>query len=197
VLPVWIKKRIMKTIKRNLKRLLLILGFFLVTVYSNSQDIKLTSQERKEAKKARLTASFYALDSLLNSRSFVLEADYLQNKYGYRVPVVSTLNFIKVDVSNGILQTGTDFGNGYNGVGGVTAEGNIGGWKIVKNYKTFSYTVSFNLITIIGHFDVTMNVNADNNATATITGTTSGRLTWNGHLKTINNARVFKGQNTI
>ena len=148
-------------------------------------------------RKAQRAADFSVLDSLINSRSFVLEADFLQNKYGYMVPVVPTLNFIKVDDTKGILQTGSDTRVGYNGVGGVTAEGNIGSWKIYKDYKGLRYTVSFNILTNIGNFDVTMTVGADNNATATISGTTSGRLTWRGHLKTVNNSRVFKGYNTI
>lgn len=29
---------------------------------------------------------------------------------------------------------------GYNGVGGVTAEGNAGVWKIHKDYKKLTYT---------------------------------------------------------
>ena len=128
---------------------------------------------------------------------YVLEADYLQNKYGTRVYVTSTLNFIRVDVPKGVLQTGSDTRQGYNGVGGVTAEGTIGDYKITRNFKNLSCTVTFNLVTNIGSFNILMTVSADNNATATISGTTSGRLTWDGHLVTLDKSRVFKGYNTI
>jgi len=187
----------MKTMKMNMVSLFWILGFFLITLNSNSQDIKLSRQERKEVRKAQMAANFYVLDSLLNSKSFVLEADYLQNGYGYRVPVVSGLNFIKVDELKGILQTGSDFRIGYNGVGGVTAEGSIGSWKIGKNLKALSHTIQFSLLTQIGYYDVFMIVSSDNHATATIRGSGRGQLTWDGHLETINNSRVFKGHNTI
>ncbi|MCJ7446653.1 MAG: DUF4251 domain-containing protein [Bacteroidales bacterium] len=187
----------MKTMKMNMVSLLGVFGLFLVSLNSNSQDIKLDRQERKEVRKAQMAANFYILDSLLNARSFVLEADYLQNKYGDRIPVVSNLNFIKVDRSNGILQTGSNFGMGYNGVGGVTAEGTIESWKISKDSKKLSYTLQFSLLTQIGHYDIFMSVNADNHASATITGLGPGRLTWDGRLKTLYNTRVFKGQNTI
>jgi hypothetical protein len=187
----------MKTMKMNMVSLFCILGFFLISLNSNSQDIKLSRQERKEARKAQMAANFNVLDSLLNEKSFVLEADYLQNGYGYRVPVVSGLNFIEVNNSYGILQTGSNFRMGYNGVGGVTAEGIIGKWEVSKDFKKMSYTMQFSLLTNIGHYDVFMTVSSDNHATATITGLGPGRLTWDGHLETINNSRVFKGWNTI
>jgi hypothetical protein len=188
----------MKTMKMNMVSLFLLIGLFLISFTdSNAQDIKLTRQEKKEARKAELSTNFYIIDSLLQAKSFVLEANYLQNKYGYMVPVGSVLNFIKVDGSKGVLQTGSDSRIGYNGVGGVTAEGTVGSWKVSKNFKSLSCTLSFSLLTTIGNFDIFMTVSADNNASATISGTNSGKLTWTGHLATVNNSRVFKGMNTI
>ena len=67
---------------------------------------------------------------------------------------------------------------------------------MTKDLKKFSYMLRFNLLTNIGAYDILMTVNSDNNASATITGLGPGKLTWNGHLATINNSRIFKGQNT-
>jgi hypothetical protein len=192
-----LKSEVMKTIKLIMANLFFVLGFSLIPLYVNSQDIKLNQQERKEVRKAQMAANFYIMDSLLNAKSFVLEADFLRNKYGVRVPVMSGLNFIKVDKSNGVLQTGSNDNMGYNGVGGVTAEGRIGIWEIKKYPKKLSYTLRFSLLTQIGHYDVFMTISSDNNASATITGLWPGQLTWEGHLETIYNSRVFKGQNTI
>jgi hypothetical protein len=187
----------MKTMKLKTVSLFWILGLFCVSLNSNSQENKLSRQELKEVRKARLEANFRALDSLLNAKSFVLEADYLQNRYGERIIVTPTLNFIKINETNGILQTGSNFNFGYNGVGGVTAEGTIGKWEIYKDPKKMTFTLQFNLLTNIGHYDVIMTVMADASARATITGLGPGKLTWDGHLETIGNSRVFKGQNTI
>ncbi len=187
----------MKTIKAISVSLLWVLGLFLLTVSSNAQEVKLSRQELKEARKAQLAANFNILDSLLKAKSFVLEADFLQNQYGDRIVVTPVLNFIKVNNDDGILQTGNNLGLGFNGVGGVTAEGSIGGWKIFKDPKKMTYNVQFSLLTQIGNYDVTMMVTADNIATATITGLGPGRLTWDGHLATVDNSRVFKGRNTI
>ncbi len=188
----------MKTIKMNIVSLFWIVGLSWISLNGYSQDIKLSRQERKEVEKAQRAANFYILDSLFNARSFVLEADNLSNQYGERAFVVSNLNFIRVDKSVGVLQTGSDWGGrGYNGVGGVTAEGSIGAWKVDKDTKKLIHRVQFSLLTNIGHYDVFMVVSADGRASATISGMSRGKLTWDGHLKSINNSRVFKGQNTI
>lgn len=169
----------------------------LVTLSGSTQDSKEARKEKKEMRKAELLANFSALDTVLNDKSFVLEADFLINYYGLRVHVPSTINFIKVDSTKAILQTGSDYRFGYNGVGGVTAEGSIGGWKLDKDFKNLSYTLHFNVVTQIGTYDILMTVTADNHAMATITGLTPGRLTYDGHLVAPYNSRVFKGQISI
>ena len=83
-------------------------------------------------------------------RAFVLVADYLQNRYGDRIIVTPTLNFIKINKESGILQTGSNWSMGSNGVGGVTAEGSIGNWTVYKDQKRLSYNLQFSLLTNIG-----------------------------------------------
>lgn len=183
--------------KMNMVTLFLIFILSSISLNSNSQNIKLSRQEQKEVRKAQMAANFYILDSLLNSKSFVLEADFLQNEYGERVNVVSTLNFIKVDKSKGILQTGSTSAMGYNGVGGVTAEGSVGAWKVDKDAKKLIHSLRFSLLSNIGNYDIFMTVSSDNHAIATITGLGPGKLTWEGHLETIGNSRIFKGQETF
>jgi len=163
----------------------------------SSQDAKLSRKERKEIEKIQKTENFYILDSLLNSRNFVLEATYLRNKYGNFISVSSMINFVRVNGSKGVLQTGSYQGIGSNGVGGTTAEGTIGLWEIKRNVKNQTYTLRFNLLTNIGNYDVLLIVSSDNRASATITGSTSVKLIWDGYLKTLDNSRVFKGQNAI
>ena len=187
----------MKTMNKAIAGLLLLIGVTIISVFGYSQDIKPDKKSKKEEKRAEMEYNFRILDSLLYNGRYVLEADYLQDKYGSRVFVTSTLNFIRVDMPKGVLQTGSDSRLGSNGVGGVTAEGSVGDYKISRNLKNLTCTVTFNLLTNIGSFNILMTVSADNKATATISGTTSGRLTWDGHLKTVNKSRVFKGQNSI
>lgn len=184
----------MKTTNLKTVSLFLIIAFLGIFTQASSQEGKAKRHELKEARKAQLEANFAILDSLLKAKSFVLVADYLQNDHGDRVIVTPTVNFIKVNGSNGILQTGFNTRIGYNGVGGVTAEGTIGVWDVTRNYKQLSYFLHFTMLTTIGNYDIFMNVTSDNFARATISGLGHGKLTWEGHLETVGNARVFKGQ---
>jgi hypothetical protein len=187
----------MRRLNMNVVKLFFIPVFIMISLSGNSQEIKMSRKERKELRKEEMTANFKILDSLLNSKRFVLEAEYLRNKYGQSVPVFSSLNFIKIDRTHGVIQTGSNVALGYNGVGGVTAEGHIGKWDIKKNPGKLNYTIHFTLLTQIGHYDVFMTINSDNFASATITGLWPGTLTWEGHLETIGNSRIFKGKNTV
>lgn len=187
----------MKTTKLYRIGLICMTGLILLTANGFSQDMKLSRQDKKEARKAMLAENYRILDSLLTDRKFVLEADFLQNQIGDRVPVASRINFIKINGDRGVLQTGNDLRVGYNGVGGVTAEGIVSAYKISRDKKSLSYKVSFNLQTKLGTYTVFMTVTSENRALATISGSRSGKLTWDGHLLTIDNSKVFKGMETF
>ncbi len=186
----------MKTRKLYLVALLLFIGLTGVSLTVSSQDTKPDRKSKKEARRARSERDFRSLDSLMSSGRYVLEANYLQNKYGTMVSVSSNLNFIRIDGPKGVLQTGSDFRQGYNGLGGVTAEGSVNNYKIERNLNSLSFSVTYQLMTNLGTFDINMHVGADNTASATITGTTSGRLTWRGTIVALNKSRSFKGQQT-
>jgi len=187
----------MKRIIINTGKVLLTIGLLYISTSGNAQDRKEDRQERKEKRKSEVMANFAILDSLLSQKSFVLEAYYLANRYGDRIPVSPTINFIQVNSTRGILQTGIYQTLGYNGVGGVTTEGEIGAWKIYKNFKNYTYTLHFSLHTSLGIYDINLSVTSDNHARAVISGLTPGQLIYEGQLQSIGASRVFKGTNTI
>jgi hypothetical protein len=173
------------------------MALFLISLTGVSQDNKLTKEEMKAAKKDRTFYNFQVVDSMLQSRSFVIEADYLENRYGERRPVHPNLNFIMVDSSNVILQTGSDRMIGSNGVGGVTAEGNVRDLNIVKNTKNHSFWLRFTIVTTIGIYDVDMTIYSNQFAKATITGLTRGKLVYDGRIKNLYDSQVYRGRNSI
>jgi hypothetical protein len=185
----------MKKLVFNRAGLFLTIGLCLISYNSFSKDKKLTRQEQKEVRRAEQLEKFQVLDTLLERKTFVLEADYLENRYGERVIVPQLLNFIRVDSNSAVLQTGSNNNIGYNGVGGITAEGRIERWEVVKNIKSLSYFLRFSVNTNIGVYDVSMTLNADNYARATITGLWPGALIYTGHIETVENSGAFKGQN--
>ena len=186
----------MKKLTFNLSSLLIVLGLGLIPYNSKAQDVKLSRQEKKDLEKAALQANFYAIDTLLDRKTFVLEADFLEDRYGYRVPVISDVNFIKVDTKRVVLQTGSNYSSGSNGVGGTTAEGEIQNLNITKDFKRLSYNVSFNVMTNVGIYDVMMYIGSNGMARASITSTTAGKLSWVGRFVNLYDSRFFKGLET-
>jgi hypothetical protein len=189
------KLNIMKKSIYKFGNLLLTIGLLLISVNINSQE--LSRAEKKMAKKDRQYFNFQVLDTILHSRSFVLEADYLENQYGVRSPVLSSLNFIMLNSPKAVLQTGSNSYAGYNGVGGVTAEGNISGLKIVRNEKNLTFFLRFSVVTEIGIYDISMTISSDRFARATISGLTRGKLVYDGRIQTLYNSGVYKGRNSI
>lgn len=170
---------------------------FLLSFTCKSQDNNLSKVERKEARREQLNYDFQVVDSMIQNRNFVLEADFLDNGYGNRRPVNSSLNFIMVDSTRAVLQTGSNVRAGYNGVGGVTAEGNISGLKVTKNAKNKSFYIRFTVTSNIGIYDVVMTVNANKVARATISGLWRGKLVYDGRIQEISGSGAYKGRNSI
>jgi hypothetical protein len=188
---------IMKASIFKMGSLFLTTGLLLISVVSSSQDVKLSREEQKAARKDKEYFNFQVLDTILENKSFVLEADFLENRWGNRTPVMSDLNFIKVDSTNAILQTGNSIGVGSNGVGGATAEGTISNLKLTKNVKSMSFFLRFTVVTNIGIYDVAMRISGNGMARATITGLSRGELIYDGRIQTIYNSGAFKGRNSI
>ena len=187
----------MKNLKFYLASMFFVFVFGMVPYSLKAQDVKLSRQEKRALEQAQMNANFNAIDTLLQRKTFVIEADYLENKYGAQVPVTSVLNFIMLDSTKAILQTGSNYRTGYNGVGGVTAEGKIQQYKVVKDPKNLSYTVRFSVMTNVGIFDVFITISSDTTARATITGLSRGQLTWDGYFQNLYNSDVYKGQETF
>jgi hypothetical protein len=174
--------------------LFLTIGLCLMSARISAQETKLTGQEQKEATRNIMLANYKLLDSLVTGKNFVLKADFLENQYGERIIALPMVNFIRIDPENAVLQTGNNASIGYNGVGGVTAEGKIISWKLMRDEKNLTFFIQFSVLTSTGSYQVAMRIDSNNNAQATITGLTRGRLTYDGHLETINDLRIYKGQ---
>ncbi len=154
---------------------------------------RLSRQERKEIRDAKTAKEFSETSELLNSMHFVLEADYLSNQYGYRVMANSNLNFILVDSTEAVIQTGSNTGIGYNGVGGVTARGNISSWKVQRNEKKKSILVQMDVSTSLGYFMISMDIDANGKTTATLSSNRAGKLIYIGNLIPLEESYAFRG----
>ncbi len=161
----------------------------------SKKEIKKLQKEQKKAEKAAEEERMAEVTSfMVHQQQFVLEADYLSDKYGQRVPVTPTINFILVDSVAGTVQFGSAEAIGYNGVGGVTVDGRVTKYEYsVIGKKEDSYSIRLILMSSIGTYDITLMVNSQGYADATIRGNWSGQLNYHGKLVPLTLSRVYKG----
>jgi hypothetical protein len=180
-------------ISNTMKYKLLTLALLLISSPIYAQD-NAKNKESKAEKAARIEKEYKATEKLIDSAAFVLTADFLSNQHGYRRIAEPLLNFIEVDSSQCIIQTGNSSGMGYNGVGGLTISGKINTWKVNKDpiHKTFMIRMSIS--SALGFYDVFMSVNASGKAMATLSGITRGQLIFEGSLCPLKESRTFEGR---
>ena len=152
------------------------------------------SQRKKEEKKAKIEQHYKITDTLLEGKRFVLEAHFLRYSNGTRVDVVPTLNFISVDSLTAVLQLGSMHRVGFNGVGGVTVQGRILNWKFVKDDKQKNFYITLTVQGNIDIYDISMSIDYEGYAEATISGVNTGRFTFIGNIVSKKETVIFKGQ---
>jgi hypothetical protein len=178
-----------------MKTLIISVLFVVLSTATNAQTDNINSAATgKEKRKAEMEKQYEMTKQMLLTRNFVLEADHLQDRYGNRVIVSSTINFLAVDSATAIIQIGSDSGVGPNGVGGITAKGNIGRWKLKENKKQKSFDLSINVTTSIGIYDLNFMIGPMGNATARLTGLRAGQLTFEGDLVPYTESAVYEGR---
>ena len=181
---------------------LLIVFVFVLGAYSQDETQQLSKKELKKLQKEQKKADQAAEEErmaevtyfMVHQQQFVLEADYLSDKYGQRVAVTPTINFVLVDSLVGIVQFGSAEQIGYNGVGGLTVDGRVTKYEYqVVGKKEDSYSIRMILMASIGTYDITLMVNSQGFADATIRGNWSGQLNYHGKLVPLALSRVYKG----
>jgi hypothetical protein len=169
----------------------LIISASIIFAQGNDENAVLT---KKEKRNAELEKEYQLTKTMLENKDFVLEADYLQDRYGNRILVNSTINFVSVDSTEAFIQIGSNFRIGPNGVGGVTAKGLVNKWELTEDQKHKAFTLRMNVMTTIGIYDLFINIAASGRGTATLTGMTAGRLTFDGNLVPWEKSSVYIGQ---
>ena len=150
--------------------------------------------QRQKENQAQAVAQARMVDSLISKRNFLVTADYLGDNTGGRVVVDAKINFIIVDSSNVVIQTGSMAYIGYNGLGGLTTDGNITKFEVERTGKDKkSYVISLTTMTSVGMFDIFINVSPDGNATATLSSNSGGKLVYYGDIAPLKGTRIYKG----
>jgi hypothetical protein len=199
-------------ILEKMKKIIFILELIILSTYSFSQynspddqvinqketrrlarEHKLAEKHAQEEKARELTAD------LVKAHRFILEADYVAGRLGSRYPVNSTLNFIMIDSTDAVLQLGSPYGIGYNGVGGITIDGTVTKYELAEQQhkKSVSYTITVYIMSSLGAYDVQFWVTPLGNTDAIVRGNFSGSVTYSGRIVPLGKSRVYKGMSSI
>lgn len=128
--------------------------------------------------------------------AFTLEADRVVFKYGQIAYVNSNTNFIAVDKNNAIVQVAFNIPvSGPNGIGGVTVQGQLSGYKIETDKKGTTY-IKMNVMGtgISAQIWITMYKGTHEASVDILPNFNSQRLTLNGVILPSAKSNVFQGR---
>jgi hypothetical protein len=151
-------------------------------------------QKQKEAREKEREKNIEMTSQMVSLQRFVLEADYLSNKYGIRIPVSRNINFIMVDSLDATLQTGSAYSMGFNGVGGETVTGRVTKYDYgMTGRNKDTYSIRMVVLSSVGVYDITLLINPEGYADASLRGNWSGQLNYHGRLVPLGLSKVYTG----
>lgn len=172
--------------------LFLVVLFSVSCVFSQSNE-EFKELSRKERKSKELERKYNLTRQLVEKRSFVIEANYLIDKTGNRKIVNPDINFVKIDSLYGVIQVGSDINVGPNGVGGITSKGRITNWELQKNEKRKTYHLMATVMSRSGVYELDVIIGFNGRASAKLTGSYSGNLTFEGDMVPLEKSLTFEG----
>lgn len=184
----------MQTIKTGWIALLLISS---IAIAQTTQDSKENRKQQRAEKKAQEQAEaklrMEKVAKLAEEKNLVIEAISLRGKSGASMSVGPN-NFIMIDNNNFVFQTSNTGGVGFNGLGGVTAQGQVKSYKVSRNEKRNTITVYAQVNTLgIGQGTLTIQINNSPNASATFVNNSGNRLEFIGPIQSVQESRVYEG----
>lgn len=176
--------------------LLVFVTLFCCVGYSQAQTTKNDSSGKERGAKAMEQALFEEARQAIENKAFTLEADRVIFKRGRNAFVSSNTNFVMVDGDKSSVQIAFNIpASGPNGLGGVTVDGNVSGYKIKTDKKGSIYlTMSVMGVGISAQVSITLPYGS-NNATVDIRPNfNSNRLTLSGEILPLDKSNIFKGR---
>jgi len=168
--------------------------FFLIAITSaliSCGPAKPLTPEEQEV----LNTKIAKYTKIFEEQSFVLEANTVYGKRGRSYIMNSTINFVKLDQGTGVLQLGFDQIVGWNGVGGITLDGRVRNYEVIKGTdKNKMPSVKFDMNgASVGWASVMITVNSSGMATAYVSGNFGERITFAGPLKDLKESSTYQG----
>ena len=182
--------------------LILLISCVLIPGIRAQDDLRLSKAEirklQREQRRSELAAENEKMAELtkwlIDNQRFVLEADYIKNQGGSRIPVAPNINFLLVDSTEATMQLGSAFSAGYNGVGGTTLDGRITKYEVQTIGKNKdSWNISMRFQSAFGTYDISLLIGPTGSADANINSNWPGQLNYYGTLVPISQSIIYKG----
>ena len=164
----------------------------------NSLKARQKSLKKEQQALQNLIDSAYWEESLaaIRDTTFTLEADRVVFKYGQIAYVNSNTNFVSVNKNQAVVQVAFNVPfSGPNGIGGVTVQGNVGGYKIETDKKgTTTVKMTVIGVGISAQIWITMYKGTHEASVDVMPNFNSRNITLNGVLLPLGKSDVFKGR---
>lgn len=161
-----------------------------------AQTAKEMTREQKKAEQEALDQMLYdEAKQAIGAKNFILEADHVLFKYGTTAYVSSNTNFVAVHGDKAVVQVAFNIPvSGPNGLGGITVEGNVSGYKETVDKKGNIF-VDMNVMGTGISAQVNIQLTrGSNSASVDISPNfNSNRFSLSGSLIPMSKANVFKG----
>ena len=173
-----------------------LLSFPVLAQNMTKEEKKAAKAEKKEQQEKADAERAVVIKNSIDAKQFVLEASFLADKRGQKVVVDPIFNFIGVDGEKGAFQFSKGTAVGYNGVGGVTVEGNVSNYEVSVTKKGV-YSIDFRISASFGSIFVSMNVFPNGQTEAAISGSNTSKLKYSGNLLPLAESRIYKGSSIL
>jgi hypothetical protein len=159
---------------------------------------KIERAEKKRLKEEVRKKNLEQLQALVEDQTYVLESTSIFGRNMNRYEVSPNTNFVKIEGDQLTVQTASIFHFGYNGLGGITINGNIQEYKIYRAKKNNSISVLIQFTSpVLGHSSLSFDIQPNGTARAMLRDNWGGRVTFQGQMVDLESSRVFKGMSII
>ncbi|NJN26288.1 MAG: DUF4251 domain-containing protein [Cyclobacteriaceae bacterium] len=159
-----------------------------------AQNQKISKKERKELELQQQIAQKKAMLDLLESQEWVLEAHTVFDRYNVSYQINPTINFVGIQGTNGVMQLGFDELIGWNGVGGVTIQGNVTKYELKAGKAKGNPVVTLRFQGRgMGAATLAISVNPTGQAMAKVNGDFGDRIIFSGIIKALSESAVYQG----
>lgn len=155
---------------------------------------KLTKEEKKAKKEAEALEAKTKIMALAELRQWVVEVNQAYDRDNNPYRLNSQINFAGVNGEIMIIQLGFDGLQGWNGVGGITLEGQVSKYEIKEGKPNKPVRIDITTTSsTLGTLDIQVTLPSGSQATIYINSISSGRLRLNGNLKSFEESKVHQG----